>query len=139
MLLSLIHTLYSSLQHVLNLLTLLCLHRLPINGPQRRRSFSFSVQRLWFLMAVAYLTTGLGVATQRLTTMGAPPPPTPPPGATVCDDLRARRISILQIYPLHGPTENTTSHNLSIVACITVATLTWYLLCRNLVTDTSSG
>jgi hypothetical protein len=33
------------------------------------------------------------------------------------------------------PAENSASHNSFIVACITVATLTWYLLCRNLVTD----
>jgi hypothetical protein len=36
-------------------------------------------------------------------------------------------------------TEDTTSHNSSVVACITVATLTWHLLWRNLVTDVCSG
>jgi hypothetical protein len=37
------------------------------------------------------------------------------------------------------PTENTASHNSSIVACITVATLTWCVLCCNLVTGIVSA
>jgi hypothetical protein len=47
-------------------------------------------------------------------------------------------VSILLIYPLHGPTENTASHRFYVVACTSVAKLTWHLLCRNLVMDVSS-
>jgi hypothetical protein len=48
------------------------------------------------------------------------------------------RVSIPRILHLHGPTENTAFHNSSIIAYTTVATLTWRLLCSQLVTNVSS-
>jgi hypothetical protein len=61
--LSLIHALYSSLQHALRLFSRLCLHRLsPGNGDQRRRFLSFRVPRLRYSLGGAYLTSQLGVA-----------------------------------------------------------------------------
>jgi hypothetical protein len=44
--LSLIHTIYNSLQHALSLFSLLCLHQLPGNGFQRRSFLSFRVHVL---------------------------------------------------------------------------------------------
>jgi hypothetical protein len=52
-----------------SLLGLLCLRRLYYNGFLRRRFLSFRVSRLLSSLAGAYLTTRLGVVTQRLTTM----------------------------------------------------------------------
>jgi hypothetical protein len=55
--LSLIHTLCSSLQHVLSLLSLLCLHQaLSGSGFQTRISINFRVQGFMPSLAVAYLT-----------------------------------------------------------------------------------
>jgi hypothetical protein len=56
--LSLVHTLYTSLQHALSLLSVLCLHGLSHgNGSQRRRFLIFQIPRLLSLLAVASLTT----------------------------------------------------------------------------------
>jgi hypothetical protein len=54
--LSLIHTLRSSVQHVLSLLSLLYVHRLSGNGFQHRRSLKFCVHGFTSSLAVAYLT-----------------------------------------------------------------------------------
>jgi hypothetical protein len=91
-----------------------------------------SAPRLMSLQAGIYLTTRLVVARQQLTTIGVPPPITPSPRATACDNLqqvclptancrltpldRLSCVLILQIEPLHRPTENTASKNSSIVA-----------------------
>jgi hypothetical protein len=84
--LSLIHTFYSSLQHALSLLSLLCLHWLFGNGYQRCSSlFPCSAASV---LAGCHLTTCFRVATQWLTIMKTLPPPTSPPWATVCDDLQ---------------------------------------------------
>jgi hypothetical protein len=57
------HTLYSSPEHALSLLSLLGLHRLsPGNGSQRRRCLRFHVPRLRSSLAGAHQTTQLGVA-----------------------------------------------------------------------------
>jgi hypothetical protein len=62
--LSLIHTLYNSLQHALCLLSLLCLHQsLPGSGFQRRRSLNFlnwpaTFSRLGVGYATAYNSEG---------------------------------------------------------------------------------
>jgi hypothetical protein len=82
----LIHTFCNSLQHALSLLSLLCLHWVsPSNSSQCHRSHSFCVPRPWSLLTGVYLTR-LGVATQWLTTIGAPPLPMLLPGATFSDD-----------------------------------------------------
>jgi hypothetical protein len=72
---------YSSLQHALSLLILLCLHQFPGNGIQCRRSLSFRVQPLLSSLSIAYLTTRLGVAMQRLMARLRQ-------GTNFCDDLR---------------------------------------------------
>jgi hypothetical protein len=52
------HTLCSSLQHVLSLLSLLCVHQsLPGNGFQRHRSLNFCVHGLMSSLTVTSLTT----------------------------------------------------------------------------------
>jgi hypothetical protein len=56
---SLIHTFYTSQQHVLSLLNVLCLHRLSGSGFQRRRSLSFRVHDFTSSLAVANPTTRL--------------------------------------------------------------------------------
>jgi hypothetical protein len=54
----LIHRLYSSPQHALSLLSLLCFHRLsPGNCSQRRSFLRFRVPRLRYWLAGAYRTT----------------------------------------------------------------------------------
>jgi hypothetical protein len=60
--LSLIHTLWSSLQLVLSLLSLLCVHRLSGNGNQHHRSLNFCVHGFLSSLAVAYLTVALELA-----------------------------------------------------------------------------
>jgi hypothetical protein len=84
--LSLTLTLYSSLQHTLSLLSLLCLHQLSGNGFQCR-SFLFPCSAASVLTG-CHLTTWFRVAKQWLTSMGTLPPPTSPPGVTICDDLQ---------------------------------------------------
>lgn len=86
--LSLIHKIYSSLEHTINLLSLLCLHRLSGNGFQRRKFLTFRVRRLLSSLSGVCLITRLGVTAQRLTTIGVAPPSTPLPGATVWNNLR---------------------------------------------------
>jgi hypothetical protein len=75
---------------------------------------------------------------QQLITVRAPPLPMPLPGATVCDDLQwvciptadSRLSTDLAVFRFsripHGPTENTTSHNSSIVAFVTIAVGMWH-------------
>jgi hypothetical protein len=61
----LIHTLYSTLQHALSLLSLLCLHWLsPGNGFQCCRSLSFWVQQLLSSLAGVYLATNSSTRSQ---------------------------------------------------------------------------
>jgi hypothetical protein len=55
------------------------------NDFQRRSFLSFHVH---VLTGRRLSRNQLGVATQRLTTIGAPPSPTPSPWTTICDDLR---------------------------------------------------
>jgi hypothetical protein len=65
--LPLIHTLYKSLQHALNFLILLCLHRFsPGNGSKYRRFFSFSVLRLRSSLAGDCLHRSVGRSDGRL-------------------------------------------------------------------------
>jgi hypothetical protein len=95
--LSLIHTLYSSLQHVLTLLSLLCLHRLsPDNGFQRRSFLSF---RLHVLTGrkLSQLTPALLAAVSRLSRNH------------ICSSLYILGTNL---------TESTASNRSSIVACI---------------------
>jgi hypothetical protein len=67
--LSLIQTFWSSLQHTLSHLNLLCLHQVSGNSFQCRRFLSFHIQHLSLLPGV-YLTTRLGVAIQKFMMMG---------------------------------------------------------------------
>jgi hypothetical protein len=67
---SVIHTIYSSLQHALSLLSLLSFEQLSDNGYQLRCFLSFHAQRLLPLLSGGHFTR-LGVTTQWLTTMGA--------------------------------------------------------------------
>jgi hypothetical protein len=67
------HTLFSSLQHSLSLLRLLFCNRLFGIGFQRRSFLSFRTHRLVSSWATFYVSTHLGVATRRLTTIGASP------------------------------------------------------------------
>jgi hypothetical protein len=57
-----IRTLNKSLQHLLSLLSLLCLHRLSGNGFLRRGFLSFLILQLLSLLAAGYLTSQLRVA-----------------------------------------------------------------------------
>jgi hypothetical protein len=52
--------------------------------------------------------------------------------------LTLRRFRFSRYRLFMDPTENIASHNSSIVACITLATLTLCLLCRNVVTGVFS-
>jgi hypothetical protein len=68
--LSLIHTYYSSLQHALSLLNLLCVHRLsPGNGSQRRRFLGFRPCWLRLYYNSALLRNG----SARAECLGRPP------------------------------------------------------------------
>ena len=72
------HTHYSSLQHALNHLSLLCVHRLsPGNGSQRRGFLGSRPRWLRLSYNSAMLRNGLQLRA-----------PAPPPGANVCDDLQ---------------------------------------------------
>jgi hypothetical protein len=123
--LSLIHTFYSSLQHTLSLLSLLCLHQLPGN--------SFHVQQLLSLLPGVYLITRLGVAMQKLTMMGSSSAShasirsnclttTSDSDWSLCPQTLSRLWTdwlvplVLVILPQDGPNKNTASHNSSIVA-----------------------
>jgi hypothetical protein len=80
--LTVIHTLHSSLELALNLLSLLCPHRLSGNGFQVSSALSF---RVCVLIGWRLPHNSLGVATQRLTRWVFL---RLPQGATICDDLR---------------------------------------------------
>jgi hypothetical protein len=65
-------------------------HRFSGNGSQWRCFFCFRVPQLRSLLADTFLTSRLGVAAQRLPTIGAPPPPKPPRVAYSQNTLRLR-------------------------------------------------
>jgi hypothetical protein len=132
--LSLIHTLCNSLQHILNLLSLLCLQGLlPGNSPNTVDP-SVSVlpgSRPCRLASVSQLDSALLCNDlQQWGLLHLPHLCKGQLSQTAC--LRAQLrltldwlsyVSIAQIWPLYGPTENTASHSSSIVASLFIMPL----------------
>jgi hypothetical protein len=96
------HTLYTSLQHTLSLLSLLCLHQsLSGNGFQSRRFLSYRVPVLWSSLAGACLTTLEGVAWLHSSNNGYP---SRPYGSNTALPNHRLKIALLCPWPsFQGP------------------------------------